>query len=170
MEQTLYRCGVGILLYLVKHTRPDLANAIRELSKAMDIGNYVHWKELLKVILFALKTKEKGLVLKPNNSATLQLKIYVDAEFAGDADNRQSIMGRVIYLNNSPVGWNSKAMSGVTLSSTESEYVSMSEGMKDLKFLYMCLKYLKQKVDLPMLVFIDNIGAIEMLDLKTGKC
>ena len=79
-------------------------------------------------------------------------------------------MGRVIYLNDSPVGWNSKAMSGVTLSSTESEYVSMSEGMKDLKFLYMCLKYLKQKVDLPMLVFIDNIGAIEMLDLKTGKC
>ena len=59
-EQTMYRCGVGILLYLVKHTRPDLANVIRELSKAMDIGNYVHWKELLKVILFALKTKEKG--------------------------------------------------------------------------------------------------------------
>ena len=42
--------------------------------------------------------------------------------------------------------------------------------MKDLKFLYMCLKYLQMKVHLPMLVFIDNIGAIEMLDLKTGKC
>merc|ERR1711963_1012019 len=81
VEQTLYRCGVGILLYLVKHTRPDIANAIRELSKAMDIGNYVHWKELLKVVLFALKTKEKGLVLKPDNKAKLNLKIYVDAEF-----------------------------------------------------------------------------------------
>ena len=41
-EQTLYRCGVGILLYLVKHTRLDLANATRELSKAMDVANYVH--------------------------------------------------------------------------------------------------------------------------------
>jgi len=170
VEQILYRCGVGILLYLVKHTRPDLANAIRELSKAMDIGNYVHWKELLKVILFALQTKQKGLVLKPDKSATLQLKIYVDAEFAGDADNRRSIMGRVLYLNNTPIGWNSKAMSGVTLSSTEAEYVSMSEGMKDLKFLYMCLRYLQMRVDLPMLVFIDNIGAIEMLESKNGKC
>ena len=42
IEQTMYRCGVGILLSLVKHTRPDLANAIRELSKTMDIANYVH--------------------------------------------------------------------------------------------------------------------------------
>ena len=94
----------------------------------------------------------------------------MDAEFAGDQDNRRSIMGRVIYLNNAPIGWNSKAMSGVTLSSTEAKYVSMSEGLKDLKFIFMCLKYLKLKVNLPMLVLIDNIGAIEMLDLKTNKC
>ena len=79
IEQTMYRCGVGILLYLVKHTRPDLANAIRELSKAMDIANYLHWKELLRVVVYALKTKQKGLVLKPNNKAKLNLKIYVDA-------------------------------------------------------------------------------------------
>ena len=46
----------------------------------------------------------------------------------------------------------------------------MSEGLKDLQFIFMCLKYLKLKVNLPMLVLIDNIGAIEMLDLKTNKC
>ena len=36
-EQTLYRYGVGILLYLVKQTRPDLANATRELSRVNTI-------------------------------------------------------------------------------------------------------------------------------------
>ena len=34
----------------------------------------------------------------------------------------------------------------------------------------MCLTYIKVKVDLPMVVLIDNIGAIEMLDSKTGQC
>ena len=63
-EQTLYRCGVGILLYLVKQTRPNLANATRELSRAMDVANYVCWKELLRVIKYALKSQEKGIVLK----------------------------------------------------------------------------------------------------------
>ena len=114
---------------------------------------------------------KKGIVLKPDAKLVkLDLKIMVDAEFAGDQDNRKSIVGRIIYLNNEPIGWNPKAMSGVSLSSTEAEYVSMSEGLKDLKFIYMCLKYLKLKVNLPMLVLIYNIGAIEMLDLKTNKC
>ena len=79
-------------------------------------------------------------------------------------------MGRIIFLNRVPIGWNSKAMKSVTLSSTEAEYVSMLEGLKDLKFIYMCLKYLKMKVNLSMLVLIDNNRAIEMLDMKTGKC
>ena len=34
----------------------------------------------------------------------------------------------------------------------------------------MCLKYVKMNVNLPMVALIDNIGAIEMLDSKTGKC
>ena len=136
-EQILYRCGVGILLYLVKHTRPDLANATKELSKAMDIAKYLHWKELLRVIVYALKTQEMGIVLAPDRKAVkLDLK---NAEFKGDKESRKSIMGRIIYLNRAPIGWNSKSMSSVTLSSMEAEYVSMSEGMKDLKFVYLCL-------------------------------
>ena len=84
-EQTLYRCGVGILLYLVKHTRPDLANATRKFSKAMDVANYLHWRELLLVIVYALKTQEKCIALKPNSKLVkLNLKIMVDSEFAGD--------------------------------------------------------------------------------------
>jgi hypothetical protein len=30
------RSGVGMLLYMIKHSRPDLANAVRELSKVLD--------------------------------------------------------------------------------------------------------------------------------------
>ena len=74
-NQTLFRCGVGILLYLVKHTRPDLANATRELSRAMDVANYIHWKELLRVVKYPLKSQEKGILLKPEkNQANISLK------------------------------------------------------------------------------------------------
>ena len=106
----------------------------------MDVANYTHWRELLRVVKYALKSQEKGIVLKPeNNSANLDLKLMVDAEFEGDQDTRKSIMGRIVYLNNTPIGWNSKKMSSVTLSSTEAEYVSMSKRMKDLKFVYIFL-------------------------------
>jgi len=34
--QSRYRSGVGMLLYLIKHSCPDIANIVRELSKGMD--------------------------------------------------------------------------------------------------------------------------------------
>ena len=32
-EQFKYRSAVGMMLFLVKYSRPDIANAVRELSK-----------------------------------------------------------------------------------------------------------------------------------------
>ena len=35
-DHETYRSGVGTLLYLTKHSRPDISNPVRELSKTMD--------------------------------------------------------------------------------------------------------------------------------------
>ena len=43
-KQKSFRSGVGMLLYLVKHSRPDIANATRELSKSMDGATEVGYK------------------------------------------------------------------------------------------------------------------------------
>jgi hypothetical protein len=37
--QSTYCSGVGMLLYLIKYSRPDLANVVTELSKCMDGAN-----------------------------------------------------------------------------------------------------------------------------------
>jgi hypothetical protein len=65
-EQKLYKSGVGSLLYLVKHSRPDLSNAVRELSKTMDEANNKHWKALLRAIKYVKQTKNYRLNLTPN--------------------------------------------------------------------------------------------------------
>ena len=39
-QQALYCSGVGMLLYLLKHSRPCLANPVRELAKALDGANF----------------------------------------------------------------------------------------------------------------------------------
>ena len=169
-DQKMYRSGIGILLYLVKHSRPDLSNPTRELSKAMDRATVAHYKELKRVITYTINTENKGILLQPTtNLSKLNLHLLVDSKFAGDVEDRKSIMGRLIYLNGALVGWSSKGMTGVTLSSTEAEYVSMSEALKDLKFIHMCMTYLGFKIELPMNVFIDNIGAIDMLHNQSTK-
>ena len=46
-EQTLYKSGRGILLYLTKHSRPDISSPTKELSMVMDGVLKMHMKELL---------------------------------------------------------------------------------------------------------------------------
>jgi hypothetical protein len=48
-EQSDYRPGVGMLLFLVKHSRLDIANPVRKLSKCMDGASRAAMKELLRV-------------------------------------------------------------------------------------------------------------------------
>jgi len=67
-DQKLYRIGVGMLLFLVKHTRPDLSNSTRELSKVMDKATEGHMKELCRVIKYVIDTKDKGLKLQPEDT------------------------------------------------------------------------------------------------------
>jgi hypothetical protein len=49
MMQSRYRSDVGRLLYLIKHSCPDIANVVRELSKCMDSATMAAYKEMLRV-------------------------------------------------------------------------------------------------------------------------
>ncbi len=65
-EQLEFRSAAGSLLYLLKHSRPDLlkhsrpdlSNCIQELSKVMDGANKLHQKALYRVIKFVVQTQE----------------------------------------------------------------------------------------------------------------
>ena len=169
-EQTQYRSGVGMLLYLVKHTRPDLANATRELSKCMDKADQQAMKELMRVIKFALITKKYGLKIEPKIEELMwKLLMYADADWAGDKDYRLSVSGFILYLCGVPIMWRSRAQRRVTLSSGESEYISLSEAAKEIKFVVMILESMDIKVQFPIVVMIDNIAAIYMAETANAS-
>jgi hypothetical protein len=63
--QSKYRSGVEMLLYLIKYSRTDLANVVRELSKCMDGANLATYEEMLRVVKFVLDTKDYCLKLNP---------------------------------------------------------------------------------------------------------
>jgi len=62
---TSYRSDVGMLLYLLKHSRIDLGNPVRELTKAMKSPTLTADKEILRIIKFVLDTTDMGLKLVP---------------------------------------------------------------------------------------------------------
>ena len=159
--QSMYRSGMGTLLYLTKHSRPDITNPVREFSKSMD-GFYMgQVTEMYWEINFVLEMKTLGLRMVPTSKDDIwKLEALSDSEFMNDKDTRYSVYGYIIYFCGVPVAWKSKSMKSVVLSTTEVEYVAVSEVVKEITFLYQMLRSMEIKVPLPIKVQVDNVGAI----------
>ena len=150
-DHETYRSGVGTLLYLTKHSRPDICNPVRELAKTMDAPAPVHLKEMYKEIRYVLSTKGYGLKL----------------DFASDKETRISVFGYIIYFCRIPIAWRSKGMKSVVLSTTEAEYMALPEVVKELKFIVQLLQTMNIEVELLITVHVENIGAIWLSNNRT---
>ena len=89
-----------------------------------------------------------------------KLEALSDRDFANDKDMRYTVYGYIFYFCGVPVAWKSKSMKSVVLSTTEAEYVAVSEVFKEIKVLYQMLRSMEIKVPLPIKVQVDNVGAI----------
>jgi hypothetical protein len=72
------------------------------------------------------------------------------------------VIGFIVYLQNIPVSWRSKAQRGVTLLSSKTEYAAMSEAVKEINLAFVLLQDIGIVVDLPIVVKTDNIGTLFM--------
>ena len=95
VDQSLYRPMIGKLQYFF-HTRPDIALAVgivaRFLAKPRE--NYVM---IVKRILRYLKgTEDYGLWYKLEGN--LDLKVFTDADWAGNIDDRKSTSGGEFFI------------------------------------------------------------------------
>jgi hypothetical protein len=64
--------------------------------------------------------------------------------------------------------WKSKIQRQVALSSLEAEYYALSEAAKEIKFVVQTLKDISMEVELPVVIYCDNVGAIFMAENATA--
>ena len=165
----IYFCGIPIawrskgmknVVLSTTEAPADISNPVRELSKTMDAPAPAHLKEMYKLIRFVLSTKDYGLKFMIKSIRKWVLKALSDGDFVSDKETRISIFGYVIYFCGIPIAWRSKGMKSVVLSTTEAEYMALSEVVKELKFIVQLLQTMNITVELPITVHVDNVGAI----------
>ena len=125
---------------------------------------------------FILQTKETGLKIEPKVSENWNmeeiewtLETCSDSDWAGDKDNRRSVTGHVLFLFGVPISWRSSQQKSASLSSSEAEHCAMSESVKETIFVARSLEALGIKVQKPMKIRVDNIGAIFMAENTTAS-
>jgi hypothetical protein len=155
----LYWQIVGKLLYLTTKTRPNIANAVRDLTKHLDAPMEEHLKAARRLVSFVSNTQNQFLSIAPE-PVDSYVEAYCDSDFAGDPATRRSVTGFAIFFCGVAVAWRSKAQKLVTLSSSEAEYVALTDCVKDVIFIRNLLQTIQWKIDDTIVVHVDNIGAI----------
>ena len=86
-------------------------------------------------------------------------KALSDSDFASDKETMISVFGYIIYFCGIPICWRSKGMKSVVLSTTEAEYMGLSEVVKELKFMVQLLQTINMEVESQfMLIMIEQSG------------
>ena len=97
------------------------------------------------------------------------LRCYTDSDWDGDTEDRRSITGWCVFIGDCLISWGLKSQRNVTTSSTEAEYVGISEICKEILFVTYMLNILNQKVELPVTILVDNVGAIYIAENAVTK-
>ena len=159
MNGVPYQSAVGSIMYAMIGTRPDLAYPVGLISRFMSNPVPEHWSAVKWVLRYIQGTIETRLCFK--NKGEFVLKGYCDSDYGGDLDERRSVNGIVFTAGGNTISWRSQLQKVVALSSTEAEYISMSEAIREgvwLKGLAEELGFGQETVD----IFCDSQSAIAL--------
>ncbi|CAI7773453.1 unnamed protein product [Closterium sp. NIES-54] len=129
-EEEEYRQKVGTLQFAATTTRPDIAFACSKLGSGLTVRSDQHWHEVDCCLAYLADTRDTALEFG-GGPESLELIGYVDADDAGDKQNRTSTGGYVFVYEGAAVSWSSSRIKCATLSSTESEYVAATDAGKE---------------------------------------
>ena len=88
----------------------------------------LHWEVVKWILRYLQGTTGKALCFKSGDTI---LTGYVDADLAGNVDIIRSTTRYVYTLGGTTVSWGSQFQKIVALSTTEVEYVAITEASKD---------------------------------------
>lgn len=90
------------------------------------------------------------------------LDVFTDADFPRDPNDRRSISGGVIVSGGAALSWLWRAKTRVATSSTEAEYVALSDTVKEAEFDRGILEFLEQHRKRGIIAHENNHGAMQL--------
>nr|GEY32516.1 hypothetical protein [Tanacetum cinerariifolium] len=159
INATKYRSMIGALMYLTS-SRPDIVHATCVCARYQAQPTEKHLKEVKRIFRYLRGTVNMGLWYTKDSG--FELTGFSDADYAGCKDTFKSTSGGAQFLGEKLVSWPSKKQDFTSLSTLESEYVSLSACCAQVLW----MQIHQSRRDLPKETPIDRL---EVLRYDIGK-
>ena len=153
-----YKELVGSIAWSALTTHPDISFPSLTLAQFMQNPGCTHWEVGKRIIHYLKGMRNYALNLTDPNKGIIA---YVDADW-GLQNHCHSISGHIVSFAGMLVAWGSKKQSIVALSSTEAEYVAMTNVLKDILWLRNLIAEIHVPITTPTPLHCDNQGAIAL--------
>ena len=158
MQKIPYASAIGSLMYAMVCTRPDIAHAVGVVSRFMSNPGKEHWAAVKWILRYLQGTSKMSLCFGKGEPI---LDGFTDSDMAGDVDSRKSTSGYLITFAGGAVTWQSRLQKCVALSTTEAEFIAITEACKELLWLKKFLQELGLKQERYVL-HCDSQSAIHL--------
>ncbi|CAI7760041.1 unnamed protein product, partial [Closterium sp. NIES-53] len=162
--QRRFQSMVGSLMYASVNTRPDIAFSVSQLACVVSRPLQEHLDAAERLVRYCMATsrvglqysvhgqlKQKGVeevstkIGAPARRGHLYLSCFTDATWASDISDATSHGGNICCVGGSPVSWKSKKQGEIAHSSTESKYMALFHGVKEVVWIRRLLEELGQE-------------------------
>lgn len=123
--RSLYQQIVGSLMYLMIGTQGDISYHIVKMAQFAANPSQEHLEKVLYILRYLLATQDYAIVYNCNSK--LGLTMHTDSDWASNPIKRRSQTGFFMTLAAGMVCWVSHIQKTVALSSTEAEYMALSD-------------------------------------------
>jgi hypothetical protein len=152
---------IGELQFIANATRADIAYAISRLLSYTTNPTLQHVSALKQVLRYLSGTRSYGITYSNVLGHPNYFFGYADVAFA-NADDQKLTTSYVFMIARGAVTWYSKRQSITALSSTEAEYIALSEMAHEARWLRSLFKELRFEQVLPTEIRGDNEESIAM--------
>jgi len=164
---SLYQQYIGSLLYLALKTRPDITFPVQYCARYCSNPGIIHFQAVDNIFAYLVKYPDLGITYKGVPNINLFIKAYSDSDWGNCFDSRRSTTGYLTTLGNNLISWGVSLQKSVALSSTEAEYMALTECSKEVIYLQNTVDELNKalKLEIPAdipVIMEDNQGAIKL--------
>ena len=147
-------------LWSLTSTRQDVMFFVILVARFMHQPHESHWWEAKRILRYVSGTKFYGLFYTSANDSNVVA--YIDANWAGNLDDRKSAFGYAFLFGENLVSWSSKKKPIVALYTSKAKYLTTSSPSTQAIWFSSLVEDLGIEVCKPIKVYHNNQSTISM--------